>query len=168
MGKLLTDMECLFFSGGIAIIGILLCVTFVQVTNILFQAGMATLLLCTLLLLVLYVKQNLDQARTTRTSGAVKNSLIEDKRGILMQGIIAVVFITASTLLWLICALILNRVADSMSAYTSADPHVALISANTVNTFGVVIVVVDGLLILWWGLSAFRKERQEIPSSTYY
>jgi len=38
-----------------------------------------------------------------------------------------------------------------------------LAASNAVNVYGVVIVVVDVLLLVWWGISAQRVESEESP-----
>jgi hypothetical protein len=89
---------------------------------------------------------------------------VGDRRGIVAVGVLAIVFIISSSLVWLVGALIVNRTFDALTPYFSgADPRGLLAASNAVNVYGVVIVVVDVLLLVWWGISAQRVESEESP-----
>lgn len=85
-----------------------------------------------------------------------------DQNGIVLVGVIAISFIIMSSIIWICGALIVNKVFDAVIPYFSVDDTRGLVTAqNTVNTYGVVIVVVDFLLLAWWAISAQRVESVE-------
>jgi len=89
---------------------------------------------------------------------------VGDRRGIVAVGVLAIVFIISSSLIWLVGALIVNRTFDALAPYFAVgDPRALITAQNAVNIYGVVIVVVDVLLLVWWGISAQRVESQETP-----
>jgi hypothetical protein len=91
-------------------------------------------------------------------------SFVVDERGIVAVGVLAITFIISSSLIWLVGALIVNQTFDALVPYFSgADPRGLLAASNAVNVYGVVIVVVDVLLLVWWGISAQRVESEESP-----
>jgi branched-subunit amino acid ABC-type transport system permease component len=165
MGKLLTDQDCLFTSGVTTLLTTLGVILFFEVRNLIMLAGMEMLITCVVLLVLLQTQMKMQEARTQQqVIQPQQNNLVTDKRGILMEGMIAIVFIIASSLTWLVGALILNQYLDSVAPYTDKFPQASVLSMNVRNSFGIVIVVVDGLLLFWWGLQSFRRERQEYES----
>ena len=87
-----------------------------------------------------------------------------DESGIVLVGVIAIIFIMCSSIIWLIGALIVNRTFDALAPYFAVgDPRALITAQNAVNTYGVVIVFVDILLLVWWGISAQRVESEESP-----
>lgn len=88
-----------------------------------------------------------------------------NQSGIVVVGVIAIVFIVFSSLIWLVGALIVNRTFDALAPYFAVgDPRALVTAQNAVNTYGVMIVVVDILLLVWWGISAQRVESEESPA----
>ena len=88
-------------------------------------------------------------------------------QGIVLVGVIAIVFIISSSLIWLVGALIVNRTFDALAPYFAVgDPRALVTAQSAVNTYGVVIVVVDVLLLVWWGISAQRVESEETAGGT--
>lgn len=88
-----------------------------------------------------------------------------DESGIIMEGIIAIVFIVFSSLIWLVGALVVNQTFDALTPFFAlGDPRAFVTAQNAVNIYGVVIVVVDSLLLVWWGISAQRVESEESPA----
>jgi len=93
-------------------------------------------------------------------------AFIRDENGILMEGIIAIVFIISSSLIWLVGALVVNRVFDTFVPYfVPLDPRALATAQNAVTTYGVVIVCVDILLLVYWGISAQRVESEETQAA---
>ena len=97
-----------------------------------------------------------------------KQSFLGDRRGIIAVGIVAICFIFLSTFLWLIGALIVNRTFDAFVPLfnDSGEPRTLLTGQHAVNAFGVSIVIIDVLLLVWWALSAQRVESQEYAGGT--
>lgn len=90
---------------------------------------------------------------------------IMDESGILLEGIIAIVFIVCSSLIWLVGALIVNQTFDALLPYfLVGDPRALVTAQSAVTNYGIVIVVVDALLLVWWGISAQRVESEESPA----
>lgn len=82
-----------------------------------------------------------------------------DKKGIVLAGIIAIVFIILSSIVWLAGALIVNLTYDNLlPVMEECDDRVPLIAEHALNAYGVSIVVIDVLLLVWWGLSAQKRE----------
>jgi hypothetical protein len=89
-------------------------------------------------------------------------NFLSDRRGIVTAGIVAICFIFLSSILWLVGALIVNRTFDAfLPLFNDSDPRALLTGQHAVNAFGVSIVVIDVLLLVWWGLNAQRVESQE-------
>ncbi len=105
-----------------------------------------------------------------KVSGLKKlRSIIDDEHGILMVGILAVTFIISSSIIWLVGALIVNSTFDALVPYFPvSDPRALATAQNAVAAYGVVIVVVDVLLLVWWGVSAQRVESQESPTGVAF
>lgn len=96
-------------------------------------------------------------------------SIIKDTRAIILPGIIAITFIFLSSIIWLIGALIVNRVFDALYPYSIlCDPRVLAIQQSALNAYAVIIVIIDVGLLVWWGLSSQRKESVESPAGAYY
>jgi hypothetical protein len=92
----------------------------------------------------------------------LKQSFLSDKRGIALVGVVAVAFIFVSSIIWLAGALVVNRTYDAFAPiFARMDVESQIISQHAVNAYGVSIVVVDVLLLVWWGLSAQKVESQE-------
>ena len=86
-------------------------------------------------------------------------------QGIILVGIIAITFIILSSIIWLVLALVVNRVFDGlMPIYLTCDPRALATGTNALNAFGVSIVVVDIMFLVWWGLSAQKKGSREDPA----
>jgi len=92
--------------------------------------------------------------------------LLRSKRGIVLAGVVAITFIFLSSIIWLVGALIVNRTFDALVPYMDEDPRVLILNQNAVNAYGVSIVIVDVLLLVWWGLSAQKVESQESQGSS--
>ncbi|MFA5365678.1 MAG: hypothetical protein WC325_10910 [Candidatus Bathyarchaeia archaeon] len=91
-----------------------------------------------------------------------KKSLLKDDSGIIFEGVIAITFIILSSIVWLCCALFVNRVFDAfIPTLLTCDPRALATSQTAVNAFGVSIVIVDVMFLVWWGLSAQKVESQE-------
>jgi hypothetical protein len=92
----------------------------------------------------------------------------KEKNGILLAGAIAITFIFLSSLIWLIGAVIVNKTFDAFQPwFAQADPRALVLSQNAVNAYGIAIIPVDILLLVWWGLSAQKKDSQDSPMTPY-
>lgn len=90
--------------------------------------------------------------------------LLRDESGIIFEGVIAIGFIVLSSITWLVCAMVVNRVFDAflpIFMLPEMDPRALAVSQTALNAFAVSIVIVDILLLVWWGLSAQKVESQE-------
>lgn len=91
-------------------------------------------------------------------------NFVKNTKGIILPGVIAISFLFMSSIIWLCGALIVNRVFDAFQPwYAVSDPRALAVSQTALNAYAVSIVVVDVLLLVWWGLSAFKTESQESP-----
>jgi hypothetical protein len=91
-----------------------------------------------------------------------------NKRGIVLAGVIAIIFIVLSSIVWLCGALIVNRTFDGLAGIIAeCDPRVLALSQGVLNAYAVSIIVVDVLLLVWWGLSAQKKEVVDEPAGYY-
>jgi len=87
-----------------------------------------------------------------------------DRSGIIFAGVVAITFIVLSSIVWLACALIVNRTFDGfLPILLECDPRALATSQMALNAFGVSIVVVDVMFLVWWGLSSQKVESQEMP-----
>lgn len=92
-------------------------------------------------------------------------SFKNNKSAMVLPAIIAIVFIFFSSMIWLMGALIISLTHDNLASIIAVcDPRVGGVASNVLNAYGVCIIVVDVLLVVWWGLSAQRKESQEEPA----
>lgn len=99
-----------------------------------------------------------------RKLNEVKQSFLRDDSGIIFVGVVAITFIILSSIVWLACALFVNRTFDALlPILLTCDPRALATSQTAVNAFGVSIVVTDVLFLVWWGLSAQKVESQEMP-----
>jgi hypothetical protein len=91
-----------------------------------------------------------------------------NKSGIVLAGIIAIIFIVLSSIVWLVGALIVNRTFDGLlPTLQECDPRVLALSQGVLTAYAVSIIVVDVLLLVWWGLSAQKKEVVDEPAGYY-
>lgn len=96
------------------------------------------------------------------------STIRKDNRGILLAGAIAISFIIMSSIIWLAGALIVNRTFDAFQPWFAiSDPRALITAQNAVNAYGVSIIIVDLLFLLWWGLSAQKKESVESSAMPY-
>jgi hypothetical protein len=95
-------------------------------------------------------------------------SFRNDKRGIIIAGIIAITFIILSSIVWLVGALIVNRFFDALlPTMLLCDPQVLIVNQNAVNAYGISIIPVDVCFLIWWAVSAQKKEVVEEDVSPY-
>jgi hypothetical protein len=95
--------------------------------------------------------------------------LLHSKSGMIVSGIIAIVFIFLSSLIWLVGALILNKTFDAfMPWFAISNPRAYIVSQQAMTAYAISIVITDILLLVWWGLSSQKRESQESPGQTYY
>jgi hypothetical protein len=94
-------------------------------------------------------------------------NLKEDKSGILLEGLITIVFVISSSIIGLVGALAVNRIADALTPFISNNVQALALVQNCRNAYIVGVVLVDISLIVYWGVSAQRKERQESPMPVY-
>lgn len=98
----------------------------------------------------------------------MKHSWIHDTRAMILSGIIAITFIFLSSITWLVGAMIVNRTFDSLLPFImESDPRVLAICQSSINAYAFVIVIVDVGMLVWWGLSAQKKESVESPANYY-
>jgi hypothetical protein len=92
-----------------------------------------------------------------------------NKEGFATVVAVTIVFVICSSLIWLVGALIVNKVFDGLSPmFAVADPRALITAQTALNMYAVMIVVVDGLLILWCFISAGRVESRETPGGVYF
>jgi hypothetical protein len=92
----------------------------------------------------------------------------KDNKGILLVGAIAITFIFLSSIVWLAGAIVVNRTFDAFQPWFAiSDPRALVLAQNAVNAYGVSIVITDVCFLIWWGLSAQKKESQESPMMPY-
>jgi hypothetical protein len=95
--------------------------------------------------------------------------LLRNRSGMIVSGIIAIVFIFLSSLIWLMGALVLNKTFDAFGPWFAiSDPRALIVSQQAMTAYAISIVIVDVLLLVWWGLSSQKRESQESPGQTYY
>lgn len=91
-------------------------------------------------------------------------NILKDKRGIILAGIIAIVFIVLSSIVWLCGALIVSLTYDELSPIMAeCDERVPIIAEHVLTAYGVSIVFIDVLLLVWWGLSAQKVSSIDEP-----
>jgi hypothetical protein len=91
-----------------------------------------------------------------------KRSFVKDNSGILLQGAVAITFIILSSIIWLAGALIVGRTFDAFQPWFAiSDPRSLILAQNAVNAYGVSIIITDVCFLIWWGLSAQKKESVE-------
>jgi hypothetical protein len=92
----------------------------------------------------------------------------QNQSGIVLVGIICIVFIICSSIIGLAGALAVNKVADALTPYLGSDVRALNTVTSARNAYIVAVVLVDVLLLVYWGVSAQRKESQESPSGVYF
>jgi hypothetical protein len=97
---------------------------------------------------------------------AVVKELFGDSSGIILVSIIAVTFILTSSIIGLVGALCVNQIADALTPYLGSDVRATNLVLTCRNAYIVSIVLADVMLIIWWAVSAQRRETQESPQ--YY
>ena len=91
------------------------------------------------------------------------NNFVKDCSGI-AASIIVISFTIMSSIIWLVGELILNRVFDAFQPIlATCQPQALTISQNALDAYGMSIVIVDVLYLVYWNLSAFKSESQESP-----
>ena len=93
-------------------------------------------------------------------------SFLHDKSGIVLVSIVAITFIITSSIIGLVGALAVNQVADALTPYMGSDVRATNLVLTCRNAYIVSIVLADIMLIIWWAVSAQRRESQENPQ--YY
>jgi succinate dehydrogenase/fumarate reductase cytochrome b subunit len=108
------------------------------------------------------IKMSLEKIETAKKPVKRKNRLLHDDSGIIFVGVVAITFIVLSSITWLACALVVNRVFDGfLPILLTCDPRALATSQSALNAFGVSIVITDVMFLVWWGLSAQKVESQE-------
>ena len=93
-------------------------------------------------------------------------NLIHDTSGIILVSVVAITFIITSSIIGLVGALCVNQVADALTPYMGSDVRAINLVETCRNAYIVSIVLADIMLIIWWAVSAQRRESQENPQ--YY
>ncbi len=97
-----------------------------------------------------------------------RRRFLKDTRAIVLEGVIAIIWIMLSSITWLVGAMIVNRTYDALYSYSvQCDPRVLAIQQSALNAYAVVIVIVDVGLIVWWAISAQKKRSVESPGGYY-
>jgi len=90
-------------------------------------------------------------------------NFIKDTQGLVLVAVIAIVFIFATSIIGLVGALSINKIADAVAPYVGSDVRAYDLVQNCRNVYIVTIVLADVLLIVWLFVSAQRRESQEAP-----
>lgn len=88
-----------------------------------------------------------------------------DKSGIVLVGLICITFIMCSSLIGLVGALAVNKVADALTPFVSDNTEALNVVTNARNSYIIGVVLVDLSLLGYWAVSAQRKESVESPPS---
>lgn len=93
----------------------------------------------------------------------MSKKLRQNNQGIVLAGIIAITFIVLSSMIWVVGAIIVSRFNDGFLPFMTSlgDPRVTTVASMAMTAYGWAIVPVDVGLIVWWALSASKKESQE-------
>lgn len=92
----------------------------------------------------------------------------QNQEGIILPLAIAISFIIMSSIIWLVGALIVGKTFDAFAPWFAiSDPRALIVAQNAVNAYGVSIIVVDILFLVWAGLSAQKRESQESSAMPY-
>lgn len=75
---------------------------------------------------------------------------------------VGVTTIMVATVTWLVAMLITGQFVDSFTL-TATTPYTAEFGETVRNQGAVVIVIIDVGMIVWMAVSAFKRERQEMP-----
>jgi hypothetical protein len=81
----------------------------------------------------------------------------ENNQGIVLVGLIAIIFIICSSIIGIVGALAVNQVGDAMAQYAT-DIRASNLITSCRNVYIVSVVLVDVLLLVWWGVSAQEKD----------
>ena len=92
------------------------------------------------------------------------NDFRNDRRAILLEGLLAVAFIGASSIIGVIGALMINRIADAVQPFIADNVDALGVVESARNTYIIGVVLTDIALLVYWGVSAQRKERQSSPA----
>jgi hypothetical protein len=94
-------------------------------------------------------------------------NLLTDKKGFVLVSAIAITFIFVTSIVGLVGALSINRIADAVQPYLGSDVRAINLVEQCRNAYIVSVVLADVMLIIWWGVSAQRRESQESPRAYY-
>jgi len=96
----------------------------------------------------------------------------DNKQGIVLVSLIVIVFITVSSIIGIVGALAVNKIADDVVAMNIPGFSNSIQALNLVqtarNAYIVAIVLVDILLLIYLFVSAQRKETQDSPTQGVY
>ena len=93
---------------------------------------------------------------------AIELRLLKDNTGIFWVIMVGTITIMVATFTWLIAMLVTSTFIDAFSTQAVGPYTVSL--GQTVRTQGsIIVVIIDAGMVIWMGISAFRKESQELP-----
>ena len=93
----------------------------------------------------------------------MKRNFIYDTQGLVLVAIVAIVFIFTTSIIGLVGALAVNKIADAVTPYVGSDIRALNLVTSCRNVYIVSVVVADISLVVWLFISAQRKESQEAP-----
>ena len=96
----------------------------------------------------------------------------DNKQGIVLVSLIVIVFITVTSIIGLVGALAVNKIADDVVAMNIPGFSNNIQALNLVqtarNAYIIAVVLTDVMLLVYWAVSAQRKESQEQPAGVYF
>ena len=87
-----------------------------------------------------------------------------DKQGMVLEVLLTIVFIVATSIIGLIGALITNEVADALRPLIAGNTPALGVVQSALTAYIVGIVFCDICLLIWCEVSAQKKESQEYPN----
>ena len=88
-----------------------------------------------------------------------------NKQGLVLVGLICIVFIFATSIIGLVGALCVAKVADALTPFVSDNTEALNVVTNARNAYIIGIVICDISFLAYWGVSAQRKGSVEQPNS---
>ena len=92
-----------------------------------------------------------------------KRNFKRNTEGLVLVSIIAIVFLFCINIIGLVGALTVNQIADAVTPDVGSDVRAYDLVQNCRNVYIVTVVLADVLMLVWWAVSAQRKESQEAP-----
>jgi uncharacterized BrkB/YihY/UPF0761 family membrane protein len=97
----------------------------------------------------------------------MKRDFRRNQKALVLVSIVAIVLVFAIAIIGLVGMLSANKIADAILPYMGSDIRASNLVQECRNALAISVVLSIVMVLIWWGVSAQRRESQEAPLPYY-